>query len=76
MTSMPSIYSTMALFISLPDRSYWAKLSPLMAKVSPMPKKDRGNVTRDTRASRQSMHSRAAMLTMGSTMCPAPSGII
>ena len=38
--------------------------------------KDRGKVTRDASASRQSRQSRAAMLMMGSTMCPAPSGIM
>ena len=76
MTSIPSMYSTMALFMSLLDWSYRAKLSPLILKVSPMHTKDRGKVTRDASASRQSRQSRAAMLMMGSTMCPAPSGIM
>ena len=76
MTSMPSIYSTMAEFISLLDRSYFAKLSPLILNVSPMHKNDSGNVTSEASASRQSMHKSAAMLITGSTICPAPSGIM
>ena len=76
MTSMPSMYSTMALFMALLERSYRAKLSPLILKVSPMHTNDSGNVTSDARASRQSSTARAMMLTTGSTMWPAPSGIM
>ena len=68
MTSMLSMYSTMALFIWLAERSYWVKLLPLIWKVSPMQRKDRGNVTSDASASRQLMHSSAAMLRMGKTI--------
>ena len=41
-----------------------------------MQRKESGNVTSDASARRQSMHSSARMLTTGSTMCPAPSGIM
>ena len=76
MTSMPSMYSTMALFMALLARSYCLKLSPLILKVSPMQRKETGKVTSDASASRQSSTARAMMLTMGSTTCPAPSGIM
>ena len=76
MTSMPSMYSTMALFMALLERSYCRKLSPLILKVRPIQTSETGKVTRDASASRQSSAARARMLTTGRTMWPAPSGIM
>ena len=62
--------------MALADWSYLSKFLPLILKVSPMQRNDRGNVTSEASASRQSTHSRAMMLTTGSTTWPAPSGIM
>ena len=58
------------------DWSNFSKFLPLILKVRPMQMNDSGNVMSDASASRQSMHRRAMMLTMGSTTWPAPSGIM
>ena len=76
MTSMPSMYSTMVLFMAVLERTYWSKFFPLIWKVSAMQTSERGTVARDASARRPSMHVRAIKLTMGRARCPIPSGIM
>ena len=76
MTSMPSMYSTMVLFICALDSSYWVKLFPLIIMVRVINTMERGTVTREASAILQSSVNKAIKLITGSRICPLPSGTV